>query len=377
MPGGKTIAHGFLTLSLVPRLGQTIYRVKHRSRGLNYGSNRVRFTGQVQAGSRIRLRQKIKSVEPVEGGVRITSENTVEVEGPRPALVAKPSACSSIDRGGLFDGSGSRAAEVRVRPTGAASAPISRCRPCGLYPRRSSARSNKRGPILCCVPHQRLDDEQLKRFSAHFGELDWAPVIAASRVKGRGEGRYVDSAEGGANASQSAVIRTRRSVRWVLTGDLAPTCRTIGTALRQRAACPRSATLGRRHRLCQYVPQRTIPGVCDVGRGRSSAGTHAQPRQRRQTARVCLSNRSAAGPGADRDHRPIRLPGARRFSRAPTQCAHQGLALEESEQLSKRCGRMPPFGAFGTSSSESATSSCGTTVARCTAATNSTPTAGG
>src|SRR5438309_9610655 len=65
LPGGKTIAHGYLTLSLVPRLGQTLYRVKHRSRGLNYGSNRVRFTGQVPAGSRIRLRQKIKSVEPV------------------------------------------------------------------------------------------------------------------------------------------------------------------------------------------------------------------------------------------------------------------------------------------------------------------------
>src|SRR5467141_2941285 len=90
MPGGKTIAHGYLTLSLVPRLGQTLYRVKHRSRGLNYGSNRIRFTGQVPAGSRIRLRQKIKSVEPVDGGVRITSENTVEVEGAtRPALVAE------------------------------------------------------------------------------------------------------------------------------------------------------------------------------------------------------------------------------------------------------------------------------------------------
>ena len=46
MPGGKTIAHGYLTLSLVPRLGQTIYRVKHRSRGLNYGSNRVRSPGK-------------------------------------------------------------------------------------------------------------------------------------------------------------------------------------------------------------------------------------------------------------------------------------------------------------------------------------------
>ena len=91
MPGGKTIAHGYLTLSLVPRLAATIYRVKNRRHGLNYGSNRVRFTGQVPAGSRIRLRQKIKAVEPVAGGgVRITSESTVEVEGAeRPALVAE------------------------------------------------------------------------------------------------------------------------------------------------------------------------------------------------------------------------------------------------------------------------------------------------
>src|SRR3989441_4169731 len=70
MPGGKTIAHGWLTLSLVPRLASTLYRVKHRSRGINYGANRVRFTGVVPAGSRIRLRLAIKSVEPVEGGGR-------------------------------------------------------------------------------------------------------------------------------------------------------------------------------------------------------------------------------------------------------------------------------------------------------------------
>ena len=90
MPGGKTIAHGYLTLSLVPRLGQTIYRVKRRSRGLNYGSNRIRFTGQVPAGSRIRLRLTIKSVEPVEGGVRTTSSGTMELEGrDRPVLVAE------------------------------------------------------------------------------------------------------------------------------------------------------------------------------------------------------------------------------------------------------------------------------------------------
>src|SRR5437667_2056774 len=50
MPGGKTSAHGYLTLSLVPRLGQTIDRVKPGSRGLNYRSNRTRFAGQGPGG---------------------------------------------------------------------------------------------------------------------------------------------------------------------------------------------------------------------------------------------------------------------------------------------------------------------------------------
>jgi acyl dehydratase len=91
MPGGKTIAHGWLTLSLVPRLASTLYSVKQRSRGINYGANRVRFTGMVPAGSRIRLRLKIKSVEPVDnGGSRITSEGTMEPEGAaRPVLIAE------------------------------------------------------------------------------------------------------------------------------------------------------------------------------------------------------------------------------------------------------------------------------------------------
>src|SRR5438132_8739955 len=90
MPGGKTIAHGWLTLSLVPRLASTLYRVRQRSRGINYGANRVRFTGTVPADSRIRLRLTIKSVEPVEGGVRTTSSGTMELEGSdRPVLVAE------------------------------------------------------------------------------------------------------------------------------------------------------------------------------------------------------------------------------------------------------------------------------------------------
>ena len=91
MPGGKTIAHGYLTLSLVPRLAQTLVKVTAVSRGVNYGSNKVRFTSVVPAGSRIRLHQKIVKVEPVEGnGVRVTSEVKMEVEGQeRPALVAE------------------------------------------------------------------------------------------------------------------------------------------------------------------------------------------------------------------------------------------------------------------------------------------------
>ena len=90
MPGGKTIAHGYLTLSLVPRLAATLLRVKKRARGVNYGSNRVRFITPVPAGARIRLRQRIKNVEDITGGVRVTSEMTVEVEGQdRPALVAE------------------------------------------------------------------------------------------------------------------------------------------------------------------------------------------------------------------------------------------------------------------------------------------------
>ena len=91
LPGGKTIAHGYLTLSLLPRLAPTLMKVSKRSRGVNYGSNKVRFVSPVPAGSRVRLKQTIKSVEPVEGnGVRVTSEMVIEVEGSsRPAMVAE------------------------------------------------------------------------------------------------------------------------------------------------------------------------------------------------------------------------------------------------------------------------------------------------
>ncbi|MBV9054611.1 MAG: MaoC family dehydratase [Hyphomicrobiales bacterium] len=90
MPGGKTIAHGWLTLSLVPRLSQGIWRIAKRSRGINYGANKIRFLNPVTAGSRIRLVQTLKAVQPVEGGQRLIFEAKVEIEGQeRPALIAE------------------------------------------------------------------------------------------------------------------------------------------------------------------------------------------------------------------------------------------------------------------------------------------------
>ncbi len=91
MPGGKTIAHGFLTLSLVPRLGATIWSVKHRSRGLNYGLNKLRFTAPVPVDSRVRLKQTLMAADDVKNdGIRLTFENVVEIDGQdTPALVAE------------------------------------------------------------------------------------------------------------------------------------------------------------------------------------------------------------------------------------------------------------------------------------------------
>ena len=73
------------------RVTSTLYKVKHRSRGINYGANRVRFTGMVPAGGRIRLRLSVKAVEAMkDGGTRITNEGTMELEGrDRPVLVAE------------------------------------------------------------------------------------------------------------------------------------------------------------------------------------------------------------------------------------------------------------------------------------------------
>lgn len=87
---GGPIAHGYLTLSLIPMLGAQILGIEGVSRGINYGSNKVRFTNMVPVGSKVRARQKLLAVEPKGGGLQLTNEMTIEIEGKdRPACVAE------------------------------------------------------------------------------------------------------------------------------------------------------------------------------------------------------------------------------------------------------------------------------------------------
>ena len=90
MPGGKTIAHGYLLLSLLPKLGAGIYKLSWPTRSINYGSDKVRIVNPVQAGARIRLRQSLVAVEDgAPGAHRITVRQTLEIEGEaKPAMVA-------------------------------------------------------------------------------------------------------------------------------------------------------------------------------------------------------------------------------------------------------------------------------------------------
>lgn len=94
-PFGSTIAHGYLTLSLLPYLTDAVNPDKPRypsiKMGVNYGLNRLRFPHPVKVGARIRTRTRLMSYEEVRGnGIQIVNQVTVEVEGaPKPACVAE------------------------------------------------------------------------------------------------------------------------------------------------------------------------------------------------------------------------------------------------------------------------------------------------
>lgn len=87
---GGPIAHGYLTLSLIPFLSQGLMPVSGVTRGINYGSDKVRFTNMVRVGKKVRLRQTLLSAEPKSGGMQLKNQCTIEIEGEdRPACVAE------------------------------------------------------------------------------------------------------------------------------------------------------------------------------------------------------------------------------------------------------------------------------------------------
>jgi acyl dehydratase len=87
---GGPIAHGYLIASLIPFLAKNIASYTGVSRGINYGSNKVRFTNMVRVGARIRMRSKLISCEPRSGGFQTINEFTIEIENEeRPACVAE------------------------------------------------------------------------------------------------------------------------------------------------------------------------------------------------------------------------------------------------------------------------------------------------
>jgi acyl dehydratase len=89
-PFGGTIAHGLLTLSLVPQFMHQLYTVENITMAINYGYNKVRFITPVPVGAKIRARAEISSIARLDGVVQATMTTTVEIEGAdKPAAVAE------------------------------------------------------------------------------------------------------------------------------------------------------------------------------------------------------------------------------------------------------------------------------------------------
>ncbi|MEU5565138.1 MaoC family dehydratase [Micromonospora musae] len=89
-PFGGTVAHGYLTLSLLPALAGTLYRVRGVGMGVNYGLNRVRFPAPLRVGSSVRASATFTDVSTVDGGVQVVNTVTVETDaGGKPVCVAE------------------------------------------------------------------------------------------------------------------------------------------------------------------------------------------------------------------------------------------------------------------------------------------------
>ena len=230
---------------------------------------------------------------------------------------------------------------------------------------------------------QSLDDEQLMRFSALFGELDLAPVIAAARVKIAGEDRYVEFSRGGSSLRIGNLQhhrqrrRDRRARR--LRSDLAH--RYVvqpGAADGQRALRARSPGLGRRHRVCQYVSRlrRPCPKTCGSGSRAGYVDTIRAATARENCAAAIPRSAIRARLPAPiiRSSAPIRSPAARRCSSAAAATLTSRASISLTATLcSTHCGNTRPSpNSPGISNGASVTLSCGTIAASCIAATNST-----
>ena len=89
-PFGTTIAHGYLTLALIPAFGRELYRINGLKMGINYGLNKVRFPAVVPVGSRLRAGGELVEVRPGPQGAQVTVRLTIEIEGgDKPACVAE------------------------------------------------------------------------------------------------------------------------------------------------------------------------------------------------------------------------------------------------------------------------------------------------
>jgi acyl dehydratase len=89
-PFGTTIAHGYLTLSLIPMLVWQVYTVENLAMGINYGSNKVRFPSVVPVGSRVRAGVELLSLTPSGPGLQAVNRVTIEVDGSaKPGCVAE------------------------------------------------------------------------------------------------------------------------------------------------------------------------------------------------------------------------------------------------------------------------------------------------
>ncbi|GMR17334.1 MAG: MaoC family dehydratase [Gammaproteobacteria bacterium] len=90
LPNGKTIAHGYLTLSLVPALTAEFVQIEKLAKTINFGCNKIRFYTMVPVGSRVRARARVKQARKRAGALMLTSEVTIEVDGEKkPACVAE------------------------------------------------------------------------------------------------------------------------------------------------------------------------------------------------------------------------------------------------------------------------------------------------